>query len=48
MEEVILCSANRHLNKETLIVLVYNFLDLLAHHRSRDQILQETIPTKKA
>lgn len=31
-------------NKENLIVLVYNFLDLLAHHRSRDQILQETIP----
>ena len=30
-------------NKENLIVLVYNFLDLLAHHRSRDQILQETI-----
>ncbi|MBM4404219.1 MAG: bifunctional response regulator/alkaline phosphatase family protein [Candidatus Cloacimonetes bacterium] len=29
---------------EKLIVLVYNFLDLLAHHRSRDQILQETIP----
>jgi len=31
-------------NREKLIVLVYNFLDLLAHHRSRDQILQETIP----
>ncbi len=30
--------------QEKLIVLVYNFLDLLAHHRSRDQILQETIP----
>ncbi len=29
---------------EKLIVLVYNFLDLLAHHRTRDQILQETIP----
>jgi hypothetical protein len=33
-------------NKENLIVLVYNFLDLLAHHRSRDQILQETIPPR--
>lgn len=31
-------------NKDKLVVLVYNFLDLLAHHRSRDQILQETIP----
>ncbi len=31
-------------SKEKLVVLVYNFLDLLAHHRSRDQILQETIP----
>ncbi|MGI6197560.1 MAG: response regulator [Candidatus Cloacimonadaceae bacterium] len=31
-------------NKENLVVLVYNFLDLLAHHRSRDQILQEAIP----
>jgi len=30
--------------QEKLVVLVYNFLDLLAHHRSRDQILQETIP----
>jgi len=34
-------------NKENLIVLVYNFLDLLAHHRSRDQILQETIPNEE-
>ncbi len=34
--------------KEKLIVLVYNFLDLLAHHRSRDQILQETIPHEEA
>ncbi len=31
-------------NKDRLVVLVYNFLDLLAHHRSRDQILQEAIP----
>ncbi|MEF3694403.1 MAG: bifunctional response regulator/alkaline phosphatase family protein [Candidatus Cloacimonadota bacterium] len=30
--------------QENLVVLVYNFLDLLAHHRSRDQILQEAIP----
>lgn len=34
-------------NKENLIVLVYNFLDSLAHHRSRDQILQETIPNEE-
>jgi len=33
---------------ERLVVLVYNFLDLLAHHRSKDQILQETIPNEKA
>jgi CheY-like chemotaxis protein len=33
---------------EKLIVLVYNFLDLVAHHRSRDQILQEAIPDEKA
>ena len=31
-----------------LIVLVYNFLDLLAHHRSRNQILKETIPDESA
>jgi len=35
-------------SKERLVVLVYNFLDLLAHHRSRDQILQETIPDEEA
>ena len=35
-------------SKDKLIVLVYNFLDLLAHHRSKDQILQETIPNEKA
>ncbi|MDP8231575.1 MAG: response regulator [Candidatus Zophobacter franzmannii] len=34
--------------KEKLIVLVYNFLDLVAHHRSRDSILQETIPDEEA
>lgn len=34
-------------NREKLVVLVYNFLDLLAHHRSRDQILQETIPNEE-
>ncbi|MDD4155674.1 MAG: bifunctional response regulator/alkaline phosphatase family protein [Candidatus Cloacimonetes bacterium] len=33
---------------EKLVVLVYNFLDLLAHHRSKDQILQETIPDEEA
>jgi len=33
---------------ERLVVLVYNFLDLLAHHRSKDQILQETIPDEQA
>ena len=35
-------------SREKLVVLVYNFLDLLAHHRSRDQILQETIPDEEA
>jgi hypothetical protein len=34
--------------KEKLVVLVYNFLDLVAHHRSRDTILQETIPDEEA
>jgi CheY-like chemotaxis protein len=34
--------------KEKLIVLVYNFLDLLTHHRSKNQILQETIPDEEA
>jgi CheY-like chemotaxis protein len=33
---------------ERLVVLVYNFLDLIAHHRSKDQILQETIPDEEA
>jgi CheY-like chemotaxis protein len=33
---------------EKLVVLVYNFLDLLTHHRSKDQILLETIPDEKA
>ena len=33
---------------ERLVVLVYNFLDLLAHHRSKDMILQETIPDEQA
>jgi hypothetical protein len=33
---------------EKLVVLVYNFLDLLAHHRSKDIILQETIPDEQA
>ncbi len=35
-------------NKEKLVVLVYNFLDLVAHHRSKDTILQETIPDEEA
>jgi len=35
-------------SKEQLVVLVYNFLDLLAHHRSKDQILLETIPNEEA
>ncbi len=34
--------------KEKLVVLVYNFLDLVAHHRSQDTILQETIPDEEA
>ncbi|MCK4956297.1 MAG: response regulator [Candidatus Cloacimonetes bacterium] len=33
---------------EKLVILVYNFLDLLAHHRSSDQILKETIPDEQA
>lgn len=33
---------------DELIVLVYNFLDLLTHHRSKDQILLEAIPDEKA
>lgn len=42
---------NRKINswkKENLVVLVYNFLDLLAHHRSKSQILRETIPDASA
>jgi len=35
-------------SNEKLVVLVYNFLDLLAHHRSNDQILKETIPDEQA
>lgn len=35
-------------NNEELVVLVYNFLDLLAHHRSKSQILKETIPDEEA
>ncbi len=31
-----------------VVVLVYNFLDLLAHHRSKSSILQETIPDDSA
>jgi CheY-like chemotaxis protein len=33
---------------EKLVVLVYNFLDLVAHHRSKNQILKEAIPDEKA
>ena len=33
---------------EELIVLVYNFLDLLAHHRSKSELLKETIPDEQA
>ncbi|MDN5353677.1 MAG: hypothetical protein PWQ09_433 [Candidatus Cloacimonadota bacterium] len=35
-------------HNEKLVVLVYNFLDLLAHHRSQNRILQETIPDESA
>jgi CheY-like chemotaxis protein len=35
-------------DNDKLIVLVYNFLDLLAHHRSKSQILKETIPDEAA
>jgi hypothetical protein len=33
---------------EKLVILVYNFLDILAHNRSKDTILQETIPDEQA
>lgn len=33
---------------ESLVVLVYNFLDLLAHHRSKNQVLKEAIPDEEA
>ena len=33
---------------ENLVTLVYNFLDLVAHHRSQDEILKETIPDEQA
>ena len=29
-------------------IIVYNFLDLLLHHRSKDEVLQEMIPNDKA
>lgn len=32
---------------EKLVVLVYNFLDLVAHHRSKNQILKESIPDEE-
>lgn len=35
-------------DNDKLIVLVYNFLDLLAHHRSKSQILKEAIPDESA
>lgn len=35
-------------SNEKLVTLVYNFLDLLAHHRSQDDILKETIPDEQA
>jgi len=33
---------------DELVVLVYNFLDLLAHHRSKSQVLKEAIPDEEA
>ena len=33
---------------EELIILVYNFLDLLAHHRSKSEVLKEAIPDEQA
>jgi CheY-like chemotaxis protein len=33
---------------DELVVLVYNFLDLLAHHRSKSQVLKEAIPDEGA
>ncbi|MBC8527490.1 MAG: response regulator [Candidatus Cloacimonetes bacterium] len=34
--------------KERLVILVYNFLDLLLHHRFKDEILQEIIQNNRA
>ena len=34
--------------KEDLVVLVYNFLDMLLHHRFKDEILKEMLPNDKA
>jgi CheY-like chemotaxis protein len=34
--------------KEKLVILVYNFLDLLLHHRSKDEVLEEMIPNDRA
>ncbi|MBS3741157.1 MAG: response regulator [Candidatus Cloacimonetes bacterium] len=33
---------------EQLIILVYNFLDMLLHHRFKDEILKEMLPNDKA
>lgn len=33
---------------EELVILVYNFLDLVTHQRSKNQVLMETIPNEKA
>lgn len=34
--------------KEKLVIVVYNFLDLLLHHRFKDEVLQEIIPNDRA
>ncbi|MGC9337530.1 MAG: response regulator [Candidatus Cloacimonadia bacterium] len=37
-----------HYKKERVVALVYNFLDVLLHHRSQNEILQEILPNDKA
>ena len=33
---------------ERMVVLVYNFLDLITHYRSKEQLLEELIPDEEA
>jgi len=34
--------------KENVVILVYNFLDMLLHHRFKDEVLQEILPNNRA